>query len=109
MLGWKNGGAFGCQGNTEGNAFHEETSMSYPDAEKTGYSSRNRCSFQAYKKLGKKNVLIIQNKIVDASVSKLRRSLDMNMSNNLIPNNMIYNLEFYGIVKLKNKRVPKLL
>lgn len=54
------GGAFGCGGNTGGNAFHEENSMSYPDAEKTGYSSRNRCSFEIkHIKNWKKNVLII--------------------------------------------------
>lgn len=39
------GGMRGCGGDTGGNTFHEENSTSYPDADKTGYSSENRCNF----------------------------------------------------------------
>lgn len=52
------GGAFGCGGNTRGNAFHEENSMSYPDAEKNRLQFQEQMQFwnQAYKKLEKKCV-----------------------------------------------------
>lgn len=56
-----------------------------------------------------KNVLILWNKIVDASISR-SRSLNLNLSNKLTPNiyNMMFTLEFYGITKLRmNKSVHK--
>lgn len=39
------GGVCGYGGDAGGNEFHEENSTSYPDAEKAGYSSENRCNF----------------------------------------------------------------
>lgn len=56
-----------------------------------------------------KNVLIFWNKIVDVFIFRLR-SLNLNLLNKLIFNiyNMMFILEFYGIIKLRmNKSVYK--
>lgn len=96
-------------GDARGNAFCEENSVSCPDAEKKkatvlGTDVVLLSWNQAYKEL-EKNVLIVWNKTVAGSISRLR-SLDLNLSNNLTPSNNqnTCTLEFYGIFKLKMKK-----
>lgn len=78
-----------CGGGARGSAFCE-TSMSCPDVrKKTDYNFGNRCKFAQLEssiyEIGK-IVLIVWNKIVNGSISRLK-SLDVNLPNNLTPNN----------------------